>query len=148
MRSDSERLRDILEAVESIRRRVPADESTFLREELLQTWVVHHLQIIGEASRGFSQPFLDKHPETPWAKIVAMRNILVHEYFGLNLTQVWRVVTKELPILKRKFELPSATWTTDLAADLSEGLAGPLSNGSGACGCGASGLPGTPATGF
>jgi uncharacterized protein with HEPN domain len=49
--------------------------------------VIHHLQIIGEAARGVSQALRDSYPEVPWAPIIALRNILVHKYFGLNLHQ-------------------------------------------------------------
>ena len=52
--------------------------AAFDQDELIQTWVVHHLQIIGEASRGISQSFRDQYPTIPWTKIVGMRNILVH----------------------------------------------------------------------
>ncbi|MGA3072288.1 MAG: HepT-like ribonuclease domain-containing protein [Bryobacteraceae bacterium] len=48
---------------------------------------MHHLQVIGEAARGVSQPVRDRHPEVQWPQIVALRNILVHEYFGLNLAR-------------------------------------------------------------
>jgi uncharacterized protein with HEPN domain len=66
---------------------------------MMQVWVIHHLQIIGEATRGLSQPFRDRHPEVPWLQIIALRNILVHEYFGLNMLQVWALAEKDLPNL-------------------------------------------------
>ena len=47
-----------------------------------------------------SQSLRDRYPEVPWPQIVALRNILVHEYFGLNLQQVWTMVNKDLPELE------------------------------------------------
>lgn len=102
MRSDADRLRDILEAIDKIKARIPRDEDTFQHDELLQVWVIHHLQVIGEAARGLSSFIRQRHAEIPWAEIIALRNILVHEYFGLNLNQVWNLTQKDLPALEEK----------------------------------------------
>ncbi len=104
MRSDPDRLSDILAAIEKIEGRTAAGADAFLGDELLQVWVIHHLQVIGEAARSVSQPFKHRHPEVEWAHIVALRNILVHEYFGLNLRQVWAMVEKDLPRLKTRIQ--------------------------------------------
>jgi uncharacterized protein with HEPN domain len=68
----------------------------------LQVWVVHHLEIVGEACRGLSEDLRGRHPEIPWPAIIGMRNILVHDYFGLNLDEVWAAVERDLPILQRQ----------------------------------------------
>jgi uncharacterized protein with HEPN domain len=72
---------------------------------MLQVWAVHHLQVIGEAARSVSQSLKDRHPEVPWPQIVALRNILVHEYFGLNMRQVWTMTQKDLPKLAEQVQL-------------------------------------------
>ena len=105
MRSDPDRLDDILGAIAKIKERIAADAGLFQRDEMLQVWVIHHLQIIGEATRGISQSTKDRYPDVPWAQINALRNILVHEYFGLNMQQVWMVTQKELPVLERQLAL-------------------------------------------
>jgi len=69
---------------------------------MLQVWVIHHLQVIGEAARGISKPVKDRHPEVLWPQIVALRNILVHKYFGLNLDQIWMMTQKDLPKLEEQ----------------------------------------------
>ena len=71
---------------------------------MFQVWVTHHLQVIGEAARGMSQSLKDLHPEVPWPQIVALRNILVHEYFGLNMRQVWAMTQKDLPRLAEQVQ--------------------------------------------
>ena len=69
---------------------------------MLQVWVVHHLQLIGEAGRRVSRAVSDGHPEVPWPEIVALRNILVHECFGLNLQQFWTMPNEDLPKLEEQ----------------------------------------------
>ncbi len=105
MKSDRERLLDILEAIERIERHTTCSRDVFDRDELLQTWVVHHIQIIGEASRKLSDTFRTEHSEVPWPQIIAMRNILVHDYFGIDEEEVWNAVQRDIPELKQKVEL-------------------------------------------
>jgi uncharacterized protein with HEPN domain len=100
LRSDEERLRDISEAIERIERHTKAGRSAFDRDELIQSWVVHHLQIIGEAARRLSQDWKASHPEVLWHAIVGMRHILVHSYFEIDLDAVWSTVENNLLQLK------------------------------------------------
>lgn len=100
MRSDRQRLVDILEAIAQIERYASRGQNSFYQEELIQVWIVHHLQIIGEASSSLSQEFVQQNSEIPWAEIIAFRNILVHEYFRVDLQLVWRIVEGDLPDLK------------------------------------------------
>ena len=100
MRDDKERLRDILEAIEKIEKYAKRGKQIFEREELIQIWIIHHLQIIGEASAAMSQNLIEQYSEVPWKDISDFRNILVHEYFRVDTDIVWIVVEKELPDLK------------------------------------------------
>jgi uncharacterized protein with HEPN domain len=100
MRSERERLLDILEAIERIEKYAEEGKDAFEAEELIQTWIVHHITIIGEACRTLSEDFQARHANIPWADIVGMRNILVHHYFGIDTDAVWSVVEKDLPELK------------------------------------------------
>ena len=104
MRSDADRLSDILEAIAKIGERVTGSIDAFQGDEMLQVWVIHHLQVIGEAARSVSQSLKDHHSEVPWPQIAALRNILVHEYFGLNMHQVWTVTQKDLPQLEEQVQ--------------------------------------------
>ena len=103
-KSDHERLLDISEAIERILRYSDQGKQEFERSELLQTWVVHNLQIVGEAVRRLSDSLKERHAEVPWRKIVAMRNILVHDYFAVDVDEVWTVVECDLPALKIKID--------------------------------------------
>ncbi len=100
MRSDRERLLDILEAIQRIEKRSPEDRQSLEADELIQTWVLHHLRTLGEAVRSLSAEFRNSHPQFPWSGIIGMRNILVHHYFEIDADAVWSVLRIDLPRLK------------------------------------------------
>ncbi len=102
MRDDRERLLDIQEAIERIEKYAAQGRENFESDELVQTWILHHLQILCEAARAISAEFKQQHPEVAWPQIAGMRNILVHQYFGIDLDIVWAVVERELPVLKQQ----------------------------------------------
>ena len=69
---------------------------------MIQNWITNHLQIIGEAVSRISQDIQNEHADIPWNKIIGMRNILVHDYFDIDLDIVWDAVIKDIPQLKEK----------------------------------------------
>lgn len=102
MRNPKDRLLDMLEAIDNIERYAGRGRAAFEQDELIQNWFVHHLQIIGEAAAKLDRSFHMAHPQISWEQIIAMRNILVHDYFGIDLESVWAVVERDLPELKRR----------------------------------------------
>ena len=104
MRDDRERLLDILEAIERIEKYTARGRSAFDEDELIQTWVLHHLQIIGEAVRALSPETTSRTEEIEWSRMVGMRNILVHNYFGIDTEVVWAVIENDLQALKSKIQ--------------------------------------------
>ncbi|MFN2521310.1 MAG: DUF86 domain-containing protein [Candidatus Limnocylindria bacterium] len=100
MRSDRERLLDIVEAIDRIERYTRLGRRKFEEQELVQAWVIHHIEIIGEASARVSLSVRSSSPDIPWAQIGAMRNVLVHDYFGIDVQRVWATAEIELPKLK------------------------------------------------
>ena len=101
MRDDRVRLGDILEAIERIDKYAGQGREALRDDELIQTWVVHHLMIIGEACRAALSPeFRTAHPEDVWALAGGLRNVIVHEYFGIDPDIVWGVIERDLPALK------------------------------------------------
>jgi uncharacterized protein with HEPN domain len=102
MREDRERLNDILESIDRIERYSVQGRYVFEEDELIQTWFIRHLEVIGEACRAMSSELQAAHPEVPWVKIIGMRNILTHNYFEIDLDVVWFAVESDLPDLKQK----------------------------------------------
>jgi uncharacterized protein with HEPN domain len=70
---------------------------------------VRHLQIIGEAARALPEAIREQAPAVPWSRIIGMRHILVHDYFGIDTAIVWDVVERDLPGLRRQIEELLAT---------------------------------------
>ena len=102
MRDDREKLYDILEAIENIEKYSAQGHEEYNRNELIQTWIIHHVLVIGEAASRLSEEIRQRHPEVPWRQMIVMRNILVHAYFRVEEDEVWNVVEHDLPKLKRQ----------------------------------------------
>jgi uncharacterized protein with HEPN domain len=77
----------------------------FIQSDLLQVWVLYHIQVIGEAANGISPEFLKQHQTIPWKDIIAMRHLLVHQYFGIDLDEIWNTAQQDLPRLKEEISL-------------------------------------------
>ena len=101
MRSDRSRLLDIDEAVQRIIEKLPSTKEEFSQSDLLQVWVLYHIQVIGEAANGISPEFQKQHLEIPWKDIIAMRHLLVHQYFGIDLDEIWNTAKQDLPKLQQ-----------------------------------------------
>lgn len=71
---------------------------------MIQTWIIRHLEIIGEAARAISQDFKNEHPEIAWKQINGMRTVIVHMYFGVDLDTVWEVAEKDLEVLQKSIQ--------------------------------------------
>jgi len=104
MRNPAERVRDILEAIAAIERHSDCGRQGFERDELLQTWFLRHLQIIGEAARGIPEEVRALAQDVPWHQISGMRNVLVHGYFEVDTDLVWDAAARDVPALKPAME--------------------------------------------
>jgi uncharacterized protein with HEPN domain len=102
LRDDKERLLDINEAIEKIEKYVSLGYQAFIEDERTQVWIIHHLQLIVEVSNHLSDELTERNQNIPWADIVGLRNILVHQYFGIDLRQVWETAELDMPVLKAK----------------------------------------------
>lgn len=90
--------KDILEFTREIKN---ADE--FERDRRTFLAVVRSLEVIGEAARQMPRSFREKHPEIPWREIASLRNIIAHEYFGLDPVILWDVIQTRIPQLAEQF---------------------------------------------
>ena len=78
------------------------DKSAFISSKQSQDAVLHRLQIIGEAAKNLPADFKNRHPDIPWKQITGMRDIVVHDYFGVDLELTWATVKTNLPELGKK----------------------------------------------
>ena len=102
-RDDRVYLHDILNAIEQIEAYLyDVSYDLFCQERMRQDAVVRQLEIIGEASRRFSQAFQDRHPEIPWQDIIGMRHKIAHDYFEIDLRVVWDTAKSDLAALKER----------------------------------------------
>jgi uncharacterized protein with HEPN domain len=101
MRRDRERILDIMEALDSLARSlVDCKEAEFLSNDLLYSASAHKLTIVGEAASRMSDEIKERYPQVEWRKVIGLRNVLVHEYFGVDRPMVWEVAISEAPLLR------------------------------------------------
>jgi uncharacterized protein with HEPN domain len=74
----------------------------FFEKVPIQDAVIRRLEIIGEATKNVPSEWRDKYQDIPWRQVAGMRDILIHEYFGVDLDLTWRVIKEDLPELKQK----------------------------------------------
>lgn len=101
MRRDQQRLNDILEALDWIAKAIAGrTEAEFLADETLCYAVAHRLTVVGEAVARLTPEITARHISVPWPDIVGLRNILVHEYFGVHWPLVWQTAIDHAPTLR------------------------------------------------
>lgn len=94
------RITDILECISRIQRYTQGmgfDE--FETDDKTIDSVLRNLEVIGEASRRIPQEIKSQYTDLPWAEMNTMRNIVIHEYHGVNLNIIWQTITNDLPPL-------------------------------------------------
>ena len=100
-RDYKQQLDDIIQAITFIREYVKdMDYGAFEADTKTQHAVIHNLEVIGEAARSMPDEVKDNAAEIEWEKIIALRNILIHEYFGVNLKIIWDVIQNKLDALE------------------------------------------------
>ena len=104
MRDDRAKLFDILEAIERIEKYAQLGRQAFEQDELVQTWMIYNLSVIGEASRALSTSFKEIHREVPWYQIIGLRNTIVHQYFDIDNDVVWNIIECDIPEFKQQIQ--------------------------------------------
>jgi uncharacterized protein with HEPN domain len=116
MRSDRLYAQDILDAIDEVARYLPADRAKFDGDPLLQSHILRHVQIVGEAAYRMSQGIRAAHPQVPWRQIAGMRHILVHNYFRVDWNIVYETAADGLPALRPQVEAILATLSPERGA--------------------------------
>ncbi len=105
---------DMQQATEAIAAAVDnVSLSAFAGDRMRQKAVVHDFLVLGEAASRIPAEIRDLAPEIPWRDMVAMRNKLIHAYFGVEVAIVFRAATVELPGLRRQLETLRARLDTE-----------------------------------
>lgn len=95
------RLEDILEAISKIASYTTGlDLAAFEADERTRDAVVWNFAVTGEAARLVPSEIVARFPDVPWASMRGMRNIVIHEYFGIDVEIVWETATRNLPALE------------------------------------------------
>ncbi len=102
-RNDPKRLRDILQAIDTIFEYIENhDMQTFVSDKKTYHAVIYNIMIIGEAANMLTFEFRENHAEMQWRQITNMRNFLIHGYHNVEEDLVWEAVSVDLPIIREK----------------------------------------------
>jgi uncharacterized protein with HEPN domain len=97
---DAGYLLDMLEAAQKLQTYLQdKTQEDYQADDLLRDAVERNVEIIGEAARRLSEPFKLAHPEIPWRKMIAQRNVIVHEYDNISTDEIWEAATIRVPEL-------------------------------------------------
>jgi uncharacterized protein with HEPN domain len=99
--SNFELLRHVLQETDFILKHAAfLSEDDFYKDEVLQRAFVRSLEIMGEAAKRIDPDFKLQHPEMEWSKIAGTRDVMIHDYTGVDYEIVWNIITEKLPALK------------------------------------------------
>lgn len=100
--SDRDRLylSHILRCISRVETYTRAGRAAYDSETIIQDAVIRNLQVIGESAKRLSQELCAAASEIPWKDVVGLRNVLVHDYLGVDLDSVWEIASNDLPGLR------------------------------------------------
>jgi uncharacterized protein with HEPN domain len=100
MRKDRLYLTHILECIDKIEQFTEEGKESFLQDSKTQDAVLRNLHTLAESSTRISEELQIRYPQVAWQEMGAFRNVVVHDYLGLELDQIWDIVIVDLPPLK------------------------------------------------
>ena len=105
MKDDLVYLQHIRECIRRIEEDTSAGIETFRASRMHQDAVLRNLQVLAESCQRLSDERKSRWPRVEWKRISAFRNVLVHDYLGLDLERIWQVIQHDVPHLKETVEL-------------------------------------------
>ncbi|ALC15496.1 hypothetical protein DSOUD_0708 [Desulfuromonas soudanensis] len=105
-RSDRDRtyILHILECIDRVERYANNDRTRFDADPMVQDAILRSLQVMAESSQRLSEEVKATQSHIDWRAISGFRNILVHDYLGVDLDLIWQVIKQELPVLKKSLK--------------------------------------------
>jgi uncharacterized protein with HEPN domain len=100
LKSDRTYLLHNRDAIERIEQYASHGHESFLNEPHWQDGIARQLEIVGEATKHLSGEFRKTHPQVPWQRMAGLRDVLIHDYMGVDLEAVWDIVRNRIPELK------------------------------------------------
>jgi len=98
-------IRHILDSINQLEYHVKGiSEDKFSKNVTIQDAVLRRLEIIGEASKNISFEFRKEHRNIDWRKVIGFRNVIVHQYFEVDIHIVWVTLITDIPVLKKNLE--------------------------------------------
>ena len=104
MKGDQLYLKHILDAIDKVDTYIAVGHEVFIASSHWQDAVIRQLEIIGEATKRFSKQFCSAHSDVPWRRIAGLRDVLIHDYMGVDINAVWEITQKNLPPLRLRVE--------------------------------------------
>ena len=105
MKTDHAYLCHIMDFITKIESYATVGKEEFLAVSHWQDAIIRNLEIIGEATKRLSNPLKEQYPDIPWRNIAGLRDVLIHDYMGVDLESVWNVIENDLPVLKKHIRL-------------------------------------------
>lgn len=90
-------LAHILECANKIERYLEGGKKAFLDDTKTQDAVIRNFEIIGEAAKRIPDEYRRQHPHIPWSLMAGFRDVLIHDYEGVDPNRVWKIATRDLP---------------------------------------------------
>ncbi len=94
-------LRHIQDAIEKLERYIAVGKKTYLEQSHWQDAIIRQLEIIGEATKRLSEALRSEYVAVPWRRIAGLRDVLIHDYMGVDLDAVWEITQQDIPGLKQ-----------------------------------------------
>lgn len=104
MKDDRPYLEHIHEAILRIASYTAGGWEAFAANPMAQDAVLRNFEVIGEATKRLSAATKDRQPNVPWREMAGLRDVLIHNYMGVNMPRVWNIIEQHLPGLRQAVE--------------------------------------------